>query len=318
MSTTERADQPTEVPTTPAAPTTVAPTTSAEPAAPTAPLVVMWAGGAVALHDPATGDIVNIVSTFQPEAAWVTDLDRAADGTIVYSLAVEDSWYSCDTSQGFAEAILPDGTFTSLGMGGGVDLSPDGARVALVRSSGCEPDPTEPMFVVVNPDTVADRSVHASDERAWSFPGATYSADAAPVLNGAVWSGTSLVAAGAGRLVMIDPAQDAVPDLSEGVPIQLSSGEPGAATLVGARADGTLLAVVHDQDNLARVVTLDPSTGAEVTELAPGGEWWFVSADPSGAHWVGLRGDAVLVDGLVVELQRPDPAIDDHPVAVGW
>jgi hypothetical protein len=66
------------------------------------------------------------------------------------------------------------------------------------------------------------------------------------------------------------------------------------------------------------VIALDPSTGGEIAELAPLDTWSDVSLDPSGAHWGALLRGSVTVDGSPVELQPPDPSVDDHPLALGW
>ncbi|MBI5090736.1 MAG: hypothetical protein HZB15_18250 [Actinobacteria bacterium] len=307
-----------EAPTSTAPAATPAPTTTAAPAAATAPLVVLWPSGAVALHDPVTGEIQNVVATYQPEAVFVTSMTRAVDGTIVYDLAVEDSWYACDTSQGLIEAITADGAFQSVASGSGVDLSPDGASVVYVRSSGCEPDPDEPMFVVVNTDTVVVRGLADGTEQSWTFPGAVYTADADHVIGRTIWSGASLITTSDGRLVTIDPARPDLPDVAAAPQIRLSSGDPRMVSLVGAAAAGTVVAMAWDDSGLCRIITLDPATGAEVAELAARGAWSAVATDPTGAHWVGLRDGVVIVDGADLTLQRPDPSVDDQPLALGW
>jgi hypothetical protein len=198
------------------------------------------------LHDPATGALQNIVATYQPDAATVTKLLRAGDGTIVYELAVEDSWYSCEASQGYIEAIQPDGSFRSIALGGGAHLSEGGDAVVFARSWGCEPDPQDPTSVVLDVDTVVVRSLDGPDEATWTFPGATYPPQPDHLITSTIWNGPSVLAVSAGVLVTIDPDSPTVPEVSAGIPIGVTSGDPHLVTLVGRRSDGSILATARN------------------------------------------------------------------------
>ncbi len=290
-------------------------------------LVVIWASGAIAIHDPDTGRLIRVVTTVDTEGRGFYDLVRSPDGAAYMGMGVEDSWYSCETVEGSVIALTPEGELATIGSGGGPHASANGSHLAYVRSSECRPDPSEPdySFAAVA-DTVVVRDLATGDERSWTFPGAFDDPMMRQVVDSAVWYGDSLLVLVQGRLIELDLSDPDVPRRSDGPAVQLAHGDPGELVLLGARADGTVLAQVFQaegEDSAVRIVALDPTTGREVAEIATIDRSTFVKLDGSGTRWAAVVDGAVIVDGHETTLEVPPwtagfDTFADRPDSVGW
>jgi hypothetical protein len=290
-------------------------------------LLVIWASGAIAIHDPDTGRLIRVVTTVETEGQSVYDPVRSSDGTAYMGMGVEDSFYSCDTVEGSVIALTPEGEFATIGSGGGPLVSANGSHLAYVRSSECRPDPREPDFnFVAVADTVVVRDLVTGDERSWIFPGAFDDPTLSQVVDSAVWYGDSLLVLVEGRLIQLDLSDPGVPPIADGKAVQLSQGDPRELALLGARADGTVLAQVSQADaeeGAVRIVALDPTTGREVAEIATIDQPTLVKLDGSGTRWAAVVNGAVIVDSRETTLEVPPlppgfEAFADRPDSVGW
>ncbi len=294
------------------------------PDEPTAQLFVGWASGTIAVHDSRTGALTQIVTTFGPyDASFTSLVGRTADGTTVFRAVVEDSWYSCDTVLGTIEVVSPDGTSTPVPRAGSPTLSGDGSTLAYVSFSECGQDPAEStpsMLPLV--DTIVLRSIATGEERRWTFPaGGDHT-----VVESVIWYGTSLLAIVDGRLLELDPDDPTVPDVDSGMLVQDITGGRGSLTLLGARADGTVIAqlpsAIEGGDPI-RLVAFDPTARVELTELATV-EPSSISVDRTATHWAAIVGGTVLVNGRELLLEVPprpahvDPGVPDRPHSVSW
>jgi|GEM_PF-5826109 len=92
------------------------------------------------------------------------------DGSAVYlSEAVEDSWFSCETSRGSILRIdLATGDIVTVGQGTEPRISPNGAQLAYLTASTCIPDPQAPNdWVLTVTDSVVVRDLSTGTERRW-------------------------------------------------------------------------------------------------------------------------------------------------------
>ena len=291
-------------------------------------LFVVWASGVLAIHDPDTGHLLRVITTIDTEGQFVYDPVRDPDGTTYLGTGVEDSWYSCETAQGTVVALTAEGEFATIGQGGAPVVSADGEHLAYVSSSECRPDPARPdVFVLTVTDSVVVRELATGEEQSWTFPGAFDDPSVVTVVNSVVWYGDALIALVEGRLVRLDLSDPAVPLVADGVVVQLATGDPGQMALLGARADGTILAQVFPGGagaGTVRIVALDPTTGHEVAEIAALDQSTFAKIDQSGTRWAAVVDGKVIVDGSETILEQPplpsgfDPAFEDRPDVVGW
>lgn len=101
------------------------------------------------------------LKTFDPyfdgDGLFVGRMALTPDGRALYfSVGFEDSWYSCEASQGGVWKLdLDFGITTVIGEGFGAAVSPDGKWMATLFSEQCLPDPENPDLWVLTPtDTV--------------------------------------------------------------------------------------------------------------------------------------------------------------------
>lgn len=172
-----------------------------------------------------------------------------------------------------------------------MEIATDGIRLAYVRSSDCRPDPRAPETDKITvSDTVVVRVVATGEERTWTFPGAVYDSAARAVVSSVVWRDDRVFASVDGHLVTLDPDLTETPDSSAAPVIELADGDATNLGLIGARGDGTIVAVVMvgdvttGENTATRVVLLDAATGKELRELARLEAWIRVDGDPSGDH----------------------------------
>ena len=287
---------------------------------------MVWGSGVAAFHDPDSGRLLRVVTTTdEPEVQSLLFPVTGANGTTYMTRSVEDSWYSCDLVNGTVVSLTEDGQFATIGPGRAPQVSADGSQLAYVRSSDCRPDPREPdfYFVAVS-DTVVVRDLATGAERSWTFPGAYEDGSLAEVVSTVVWYGDSLLAMVKGRLVQLDPSDPTLPSV-DGIAVNPTTGEPGDVYLLGARADGIVLAEVFTNGSADRLIALDPTTGSEVGEIAA-----FeppvsgTGVDRSGTRWATVANNALIVDGKETVLEVPPPPdgfdvrFEDVPRWVGW
>jgi hypothetical protein len=291
-------------------------------------LFVVWGSGVLAMHDADSGRLLRVITTTEFDGQSLYGPISAADGTTYMSQGIEDSWYSCATVFGSVLALTAEGEFTTIGPGGGPDVSANGRLLTYLRSSECRPDPREPDFsFVAIADTVVARDLATGEERSWTFPGAFEDESMSTVVDSVVWYGESLLALVQGRLVRLDPSDLAVPAVISGPAVKLVSGNPRDVTLLATRADGTVVAEVIPVDgggSPVRLVALDPSSGDEVEEIAVLDQPTFAEVDRSGTRWATVVLGSVTVDGKETTLEVPpqggdfDPTYKDEPFVVGW
>lgn len=168
-------------PTTTAEPTTtttVAPTTTAPPTsttvpgpAPTPPTIAYAVGETDLVEvDVAAGEITRTVAErFTGEGVFRGSLRLTPDGgTLWYSEGYEDGWFGCESSVGSIGRVdLATGEVTKHAAGSGVEIAPDGARIAYLASDLCLPDPENPESWVLTPYdrvVVADPAAETEQE----------------------------------------------------------------------------------------------------------------------------------------------------------
>ncbi|MEO6652360.1 MAG: hypothetical protein ABIP17_06865 [Ilumatobacteraceae bacterium] len=109
-------------------------------------------------RDVASGATVRVVTEgFAPDATYPVVFALTPDRSQLYfAEAIEDSWYSCETSAGSVfVADLATGERTYIGPGWAPAIDSTGTHLAYIEASQCLPDPTAPeMFVLTPYDTV--------------------------------------------------------------------------------------------------------------------------------------------------------------------
>jgi hypothetical protein len=288
-------------------------------------LFVVWGSGVATFHDPDSGRLLRVITaTAEPDTQSLYLPVIGADDTTYMGMSVEDSWYSCEMVNGTIVSLTADGEFTTIGPGGVPQVSVDGSRLAYIRSSDCRPDPQQPdfSFVAVS-DTVVVRDLATGSEHTWTFPGAYDDGSLAQVVSSVVWFGDSLLATVKGRLVRLDPSDPAVP--ADGVEMHPTTGEASGVYLLGARADGVVVAEVYTNGAADRLIAVDPTSGDEVAEIAtfepPVSS---TGVDRSGTRWATITDNALIVDGKETVLEVPPPpdgfdtSFEDRPSSVGW
>jgi hypothetical protein len=115
-------------------------------------------GQALVVVDVTSGErLKEFAPFFTGDGMWVGQMSITPDAkALYYDVGWEDSWYSCESSQGQVERLsLEFGTTTVVAPGFSPSVSPDGQWLAVLVSGQCLPDPEEPDWWVVTPtDTV--------------------------------------------------------------------------------------------------------------------------------------------------------------------
>ena len=262
--------------TVPAATTTLAPTTTAAattttaaPAtsttvpgpAPTPPAVAYASGEAALVElDAATGEVTRtLAELFNGDGVFRGSLRLAPDGaTLWFSEGYEDGWYACETSIGsFGRVDVATGALEILGVGSGVEPSPDGTLVAYLTSDQCLPDPENPDLWVLTPyDRVVVRDVATGTEQEIVTEPAPTEPDAPSRIEWAGFApdGGLLVRTADGDVRRVDPAG---PPVLQDHPVVLSDvrGSPAGTTA------GALITVDLGDEGSADLYAVDLDSG---------------------------------------------------------
>lgn len=246
------------------------------------------------------------------EAWFVWDPTIIGEAMIINS-GYEDSWFSCAGYNGFVRSVQSDGSLVDVVEGGLAHLSDDGTHLAYVRASTCGPDQVDPGNWVHAPlDSIVWRDLSTGDEQTWTFPGAVLDSGIAPPVTAMTLRGEQLVAIVDDRLVTIDvddparPDTDAAPEVDEG---------DRFLQLLGVRPDGRVVALRGaSAQSGARVVELDPATGAE-TEIASYPNHTIASLARNGIDLAVFTDGVLTINGNPIELEGVDPAA---VVSIGW
>jgi hypothetical protein len=235
---------------------------------------VAWVGDRLALVDPANGGIVSEVPIEYGENVTRGVPQLAPDGTGVYvELKSAEAFTRCETATGRIDRVdLTTGAATMVAAGLFPQISPDGARLAYVAISHCEPSADPAAEVTFYPDTLAVLDLASGRILQWRpSPGAA--ATAGSIIDSVAWAadGTQMyVAMASGPLHVVDlgfgAALDATPQLGPG----RVGADFGAWVLEGLDAGGRLVAVEWDYELVtSRVIEINPSSGRVVDAEPP-------------------------------------------------
>ena len=300
---------PPETTTTVEATTTTAPlatSTTVPGPAPTPPAVAYVVADTDLLEiDTASGAVTRtVVELFDGDGVFRGNLRLSPDGaTIWFSEGYEDGWYGCDTSVGsFGRVDVASGAVEVVGIGSGVEPSPDGTRVAYLTSDLCLPDPENPENWVLTPyDRVVIRDLAAGTEQELVTNPAP--ADAASPSQ-VTWvgfdpDGALLVLTADGQLRLVDPAGSGTLQDHPVVATDLR-GFPAGTTA------GALITVDQGDEGSADVYAVDPSSGG-ATLLASSEGFVTVGIAPNGAIVVAGFTEVTVEPGApVTVLTAPD------------
>lgn len=242
-------------------------------------------GEALVIVDVTSGErLKEFDPYFTGDGMWVGNLSLAPDGTTVYyDVGWEDSWYSCDSSQGQVELLsLEFGTASIVAPGYGPVVSPDGRWLAVLVAGQCLPDPEEPDFWVITPtDTVVLYSLASGwpvEARRWSVASVPVSYDDPRMITWVDWradSQTLLVANNDGDLFE-------VPADHQG---RLDTDPPVAQSITGRPAAlvGDTLYVIRDETPEEwggfDLIAVDLTTGAEGEVITQTVGWPLLASD---------------------------------------
>jgi hypothetical protein len=243
--------------------TTAAPATSTTVAgpAPTPPAVAYASGEAALVElDAATGEVTRtLAELFNGDGVFRGSLRLAPDGaTLWFTEGYEDGWYACETSIGsFGRVDVATGALEIVGVGSGVEPSPDGALVAYLTSDQCLPDPENPDLWVLTPyDRVVVRDVAAGTEQEIVTEPAPTEPDAPSRIEWAGFApdGGLLVRTADGDVRRVDPAG---PPVLQDHPVVLSDvrGSPAGTTA------GALITVDLGDEGSADLYAVDLDSG---------------------------------------------------------
>lgn len=286
--------------TTTAAPTTTAPATSTTVPgpAPTPPAVAYAVGDSDLVEiDVADGSVTRTVSElFEGDGVFRGGLRLAPDGaTLWYSEGYEDGWFGCESSVGSIGRVdVASGAATTFAAGSGVEVAPDGSRIAYLASDLCLPDPENPADWVLTPyDRVVVADPVAGTEQVVVTEPAPDAGDAPTAVTWAGFApnGELLVLTAAGRLRRVDLAGPAV--LQEHpVVLEEVRGIPVGTT------EGALITVDAGDEGSADVFAID---------LASGGASLLASSEGFVTVGVAANGAIVVAGFTAVDVEPGAP-----------
>jgi hypothetical protein len=254
--------------------------------------------GVFRIVDFTTGEVVRTVGGFGGDGQYPGEpqLDLARWHTY-YSVWNEDSWFSCDGSDGaLIMTDLTTGRSEKIADGTSPALSGDDGRLAYLAASDCYPDPQEPQFVVAPFNTIVVRNLATGAETRRTIPLPIDSDGSPDELTSVVWGSdnTELFALDlAGRVQRFttgDAAGELVADLDEGGHWQLIGYDAASDRLLAQREVWT------DGGESNAFWWLNPSTGT--TELLLDVAGHATAAFDAGGNMVGIGvGSTLIVDG---------------------
>jgi hypothetical protein len=274
--------------------------------------LVAWIDSVLTVVDIDTGGVAHEVTDFYAGGGiFPGSLELGTDGTGAYfGVGFEDYWYSCDTSAGRIDYVdLTTAERTEVAQGVSPRLSPDGTRLAYVASSNCIPDPDRDNEVIAFFDTVAVLDLVNGRTQTWGpSPGIALSPESS--IASLAWDADGdrlFVAMEEGSLRVVDTGVGAALDATATVGAGRTDVAFGTWVLEGVTDTGTLLAVEEDYAaNVARVIEIDPATGAVVQRDAWLDGYWTVRLDASGS--ARLLSSFATVVGAPAGTLGPDPA----------
>jgi hypothetical protein len=242
-------------------------------------------GQALVIVDVETGERLKLMDPyFSGDGMGIGRMALRTDAAaLYYAVGFEDSWYSCDSSDGEVWRMdLGFGTITAVGSGHSPTISPDGRWMAVLRSEQCLPDPAQPDFWVLTPtDTVVLYNLSTGrpvETRRWSLATAPTSYEDPRMITWADWRSDSQ-----SLLVMINAGDMFEVGLDQEGPI--NAGEPVAAGIQGSPQAliGETLYIVRDDTPEEwggfDIVAVDLVSGAEGEVITQTVGWPVVAAD---------------------------------------
>mgnify|MGYP001825219000 CR=1 FL=1 len=244
-------------------------------------------GQALVVVDATTGERLKVFDPyFDGDGMFVGRMSLTPDATaLYYGVGWEDSWYSCDASQGQVWKMdLEFGIATQIASGYNPTVSPDGRWMAVLFAEQCLPDPEQPDAWVLTPtDTVVLYDLSSgwpTEAKRWSLESRPTSYDDPNMLSWVDWRADSqflVVVNNAGSVfeVRVDYTGplDALPPLVEWV-----IGYPQALI-------GNTLYVTRDETPEAfgafNLVAVDLATGSTPEIISDTVGWPYAAADTS-------------------------------------
>jgi hypothetical protein len=242
-------------------------------------------GQALVIVDVETGERLKMMDPyFSGDGMGIGRMALRTDAAaLYYSVGFEDSWYSCDSSDGQVWRLdLGFGTVTVVGSGHSPTISPDGRWMAVLRSEQCLPDPENPEFWVLTPtDTVVLYNLSTGmpiETRKWSLATSPTSYDDPRMITWADWGSDSQT-----LLVMIQAGDLFEVGLNQEGPI--NGGAPVAKGLEGSPQAliGDTLYMVRDETPEEwggfDIVAFDLGSGVDGEVITQTVGWPYVTAD---------------------------------------
>ena len=242
-------------------------------------------GQALVIVDVETGERLKLMDPyFSGDGMGIGRMALRTDAAaLYYAVGFEDSWYSCDYSDGQVWRLdLGFGTVTVVGSGHSPTISPDGRWMAVLRSEQCLPDPENPEFWVLTPtDTVVLYNLSTGmpiETRRWSLATPPTSYEDPRMITWADWRSDSQA-----LLVMIQAGDLFEVGLDQEGPI--NGGAPVAEGIQGSPQAliGETLYIVRDDTPEEwggfDIVAVDLVSGAEGEVITQTVGWPYAAAD---------------------------------------
>ncbi len=242
-------------------------------------------GQALVIVDVETGERLKLMDPyFSGDGMGIGRMALRTDAAaLYYAVGFEDSWYSCDYSDGQVWRLdLGFGTVTVVGSGHSPTISPDGRWMAVLRSEQCLPDPENPEFWVLTPtDTVVLYNLSTGmpiETRRWSLATPPTSYEDPRMITWADWRSDSQA-----LLVMLQAGDLFEVGLDQEGPI--NEGAPAAGGIRGSPQAliGETLYIVRDDTPEEwggfDIVAVDLVSGAEGEVITQTVGWPYVAAD---------------------------------------
>lgn len=242
-------------------------------------------GQALVIVDVATGERLKIFDPyFEGDGMFVGRMSLTPDASaLYYDVGWEDSWYSCESSQGQIWKLdLAFGIDTNIAPGFNPTISPDGRWMAALLSEQCLPDPAQPESWVLTPtDTIVLYDLTSgwpTETKRWSTEFAPTAYDDPQMLAWVGWRGDSE------SLVAMNNA-GTIFELSLDHAGPIDTGPPLVAVVYGypQALIGETLYMIRDETPEAfggfDLVAVDLTTGSTGEVITQTVGWPFAAAD---------------------------------------